>query len=174
MLNLQGIFKDEKLLLRMYGAYVVVALSVAPGGLLLLIERSSFFSDFEVMKLLFTCFILSVPFNILGLLMFLSPRQTILDLSTQASSRLGWTVFIGSYVWSLLSVGVLYISVHLMPPEIARIFGNNKVSLYITSFAFLTFIATARTARSLATAKKQEGGSSGGGRALGGGEQVSG
>ncbi|MHB8987648.1 MAG: hypothetical protein ACYC6S_02575 [Desulfobulbia bacterium] len=136
------ILEDDKLLIKVFGVFLIMAFSIAPGGTLLLLERTHLFIDLEFSKLVFLCFVLSIPFSLVGFLLYLSHPNTLRDIANLETFTIKdkiWLILLSSYLWGFLSVGVMYISVRLPSwvNPMNEYFGGSTKTLYFANYTFM-------------------------------------
>lgn len=111
--DITKILESDGLLLKSFGVLVVLSFWLAPGGIFLLVEKTPIYLQMEFAKLLFTSFVLSMPFNIVG---FIMVSASFLSKKTSPEMPIAfniWAITIISCMWGCLNVGVMYINTRL-------------------------------------------------------------
>lgn len=132
------ILENDGLLLRAFGVFLILSFFLVPGGIFLLIEKTEIYLSLDFPKLVFTSFVLSVPFNIVGFIMvsasfFSNKRWADLPIALVI-----WTVAVVSCLWGCFNVGVMYINTRLFFNPINDYFDSSFKERYVVNFIVMT------------------------------------
>lgn len=111
--DIAKILENDGLLLKAFGVLIVLSFWLAPGAIFLLVEKTNVYFKMEFSKLVFTSFILSMPFNIVGFIMVSASFMSNKNTSEMPMAFNVWAVIIISCLWGCLNVGVMYINTRL-------------------------------------------------------------
>lgn len=112
-MNLRDLLQlDEKSLLRLGAALVVLALAIGPGALLLFLEQSTELLSASIFVIVGISLVLSIPFHFLGGVVYLHPYKTLEELSVKPQREALWNMIIGIGLWAMLSAAGAYALVH--------------------------------------------------------------
>ncbi len=139
-MSYEKIIENDTLLIKVFGIGLILTLSVAPGGLFILLVKSNLFIDLEFQKLVFTSIILSFPFTLVGFFLYLAHPKTIADLFFNNKFNLKeriWAILFSSYLWGFLSVGILYVSTKMSSNPLNHWFGTELKTVVIANYAFM-------------------------------------
>jgi hypothetical protein len=143
-INLESILKNDELLIKIFGIFLIVTIAIVPGGLLLFIEKTELFLNLSFSKLLFLSFILSMLFAFNGILMYLS-AYILKDIKTTPQLPPKIRIFnsiVSIYIFSLITVGLLYVTVRQdgFFFFFNKWFAGNAKHLYIVNYIFLSML----------------------------------
>ena len=87
-------------------------IAIAPGVLLLFLEKATDLISANTIFLLVICLAISIPFHLLGVVTFLHPRQTLKDLPKLKNQFSHWPVVFGIGIWSIICAAACFAFVH--------------------------------------------------------------
>lgn len=132
------ILENDGLLFKAFGVLIVLSFWLVPGGIFLLVEKTSIYWSLEMPKLIFTCFVLSIPFNIVGFIMVSASFMSNERVSDLPVAFAVWIVAIISCLWGCLNVGVMYVNTRLSFNPINYLFDLSFKENYVVNFIFMT------------------------------------
>lgn len=103
-INLNELLKSKSQLLRAAIIVVSVVLIVAPGILTLLIVDRSLFLTLSDFKLVLVAIGVSIILYLGGVVTYLSPRQTLVDLSKKTDQYKLFTTISGAVIFSFMNI----------------------------------------------------------------------
>lgn len=135
--DITKILENDSLLLKAFGCLFVLSFWLIPGGLFLLLEKSRMYFEMELPKLIFTSFILSMPFNIIGFIMVFASFMANPKSQNMPVKFNIWSVLIISYLWGCLNVGILYINTRLPFNPTNYFYDLNFKENYVINYVFM-------------------------------------
>ncbi len=109
----ESILKNNELLWKIFGIFLIVSLFVVPGGMMLLLEKTNLFLNLSFVKMIFLSFLLSMPLIFSGMLLYVagSINSDINNSNELPTSVKLFKSIIAIFIFSLMTVGFLYIAV---------------------------------------------------------------
>ena len=135
-INLKEIVSlSDSSLFRLGLVAVVALLFIAPGALILVLEREESLLALELGKLLLICAVISILYHFLGALIYLHPYQTQYDLFVKKPGISIWAVLISVGLWSTIAAGGSHFIVRIIASSLNESESIDVKILYMAVFA---------------------------------------
>lgn len=122
---------DGKSQLKLLYVLAMLAAFFAPGVLLLMLEGLVDRLYENTLVTLGLCLVVSIPFVFLGIVVYLHPRQTLVELSQKSATEIKWSILLGAGIWALISAGVSYAVVNTGQEFLSQLVSEKRNIQYI-------------------------------------------
>lgn len=132
-LDINEILRDSWLLIKVLSVLCIMLIYISPGSIALYLCIQEQIIKFGIIKIFLYSIAISIPLNILGLVIVLSPYKTMKDFNKKPIVSFLIVIF-GAPIWGIFSAIIIYALVHTYGNILSKLVSESLIAQYIAVY----------------------------------------